>query len=95
MLLQKLGVAVTESLPVPVTGSCYGQPVPVTANTRDTGAFPLAVDHWSLHSGSVLSWVFRKPIVQVPPPYLHILYLPSIVPRRVNFTMSPFLPKSL
>ena len=34
VLLQKPGVAVTESLPVPVTGSRYGQLVPVMAITR-------------------------------------------------------------
>ena len=52
---------------------------------------PLAFDPWSLHSGSVLS---LKPIVQAPPPHLHILHLPSIVPRRVNVTRSPVLPNS-
>ena len=52
---------------------------------------PLAFDPWSLHSGSVLS---LKPIAQAPPPHLHILHLPSIVPRRVNVTRSPVLPNS-
>ena len=59
---------------------------------RDTGTFPLAVDPSNLHSGSVRSSGNQS--FKSPCPYLHILHLPSIAPRRVNFTMSPLLPKS-
>ena len=44
----------------------------------------------SLHVGSVRSWVFLIPIVQVPIAYLQILQVPTIV----IFTMSPPFPKS-
>ena len=55
--------------------------------------FPLCVAPCRRHCGSARSCCFLYPVVQVLPPYLHSLHFFSI-PRRSDFTMSPFLPKS-
>ena len=61
-MLQELAVAVTGSVPGPVTGSRYGHPVPGPANTHTILGVPYSTKYN----------IPQKPILTIKAPTLHL-----------------------